>query len=82
MRGGMTVTAYNGHSGLRKTELGTDDMHNALVGCVEPVELNSIFAGILCKFVDLGTRQDVVYGHMLVDGRHIVVGSGNGLFRP
>ena len=80
--GGMRVAADDGHARLGQPELGTDDVHDSLVGRIEVVQLDPELLGVPHQCGHLACRQLVGDRQPAVSGRHVVVHRGDGEVGP
>jgi hypothetical protein len=77
----VAVAARDGHARLREAELGTDHVHDALVGAAECVERNAVLAAVALE------RRHHLLGHQVgeralaVRRRHDVVDGREGAAR-
>ena len=64
MRAGMAVAAHDRAARQRQSELGTDDVHDALAAAVEVEERHAEFDDVAPEGVDLLARQRIGDGEM------------------
>ena len=76
--GGVAVTAHDRHAGLGQTELGADDVHDALVDVAEGVQAHTELLGVPAQRLDLRAGHGVGDGLVPVQGRDVVVLGGQG----
>ena len=74
----MAVAAYNGHPGLGNAQLGTNDVHDPLVGVIEAVKGNSMSFTVFGQLIHLKAGKVVANWLVLINGRHVVVRSCHG----
>ena len=81
----MAVAADDGFSGLRDAHLRSDDVHNALVGALQVVELYAEVGTVADQSLNLHTRciisqrqRPLINGHFPIGSRNAVVHGGIG----
>ena len=72
--GGMTVSADDGHPGLGQTELGADDVDDALLGVAHRIDLDTELCTVAAQGLDLGQAHRV--GDRTRGGRDVMVLGG------
>ena len=82
MRGGVAITANDGHARLGEAVFGANDMDDAPVGAVHAVELDAEIAAVLLHLADLVGRNGIGNGHIQRGGGDAVVHGGQSLARP
>src|SRR4029079_1628020 len=82
MRRGMAVTTHHRHAGLSQSQLWPDDVHDALFDVTHRMQSNAELFAIASQRLDLSTRDRVGNRLVDVDGRHVVVLSGDGEIGP
>ena len=73
MRGGVGVAADNRHAGLGETQLGADNVNDALIGVTQGMQAHAELLRVLAQRVDLRAARDVRNGLVNVDGRRVVI---------
>ena len=83
VRGGMRVTADDGHPRLRRALLRADDMHDALARIAQAEQANAVLIAVPEQCIHLGTRNGIGNTAIAVDGRYVVIGHGKiGIHAP
>ena len=77
----MTVAANDGHAREGDAQLRSYHVHDALERVPQPVQFHAKFCGIFGEHVHLAPAQRLFNGLVLMQGRHVVVGSSPGLSR-
>src|ERR1700730_13818802 len=77
MSAGMTIAAYDGHARLRETQLGTDHVHNALIGRIHVKQADAKIAAVLLERFNLALGDHIknrraarFSGNVVVDCRY------------
>ena len=85
MRAGVAVAANDGHAGLGKAELRTDNVHDPLFGRLNIVERNTELGAICAQGIDLFGRDRIFDnepvgcgGYVMVHRGHRPVGAAHG----
>ena len=78
---GMAVPADDSHAGLRQSLFRTNDVDNALLPAMRPIERNAEFAAVLLKLGDLGLSHLIDDGQVAIVSRDAVVGRPEGQIR-
>ena len=82
VRGGVAVAADDGHAGLRQAELRADDVDDALLRIVQVVQRmpnsRQLLRSVSICCLEIGSA----IGRRAVGRGHVVVGRGDGQFRP
>ena len=73
---GVTVTTDDRHSRLGKTQLRSDDVHDALFDVAHRIEPDAEFFAVTSQCLDLYARHRIGDRLVDVDGGHVVVFSG------
>ena len=82
MRGGVAVAADDRHARLRESQLGADDVDDALLRIVQIVQADAELAAVVAQRVDLLLRDRIGDRQAAIGRGHVVVGRGDGQFRP
>ena len=82
VRAGVAVTANDGHAGLGKSQLGSDDVHDAAVFRSHVEQLNAELAAVLAQRLPSALRRSARGWERERRGRDVVVDGGDGAFRP
>ena len=85
IRGGVRVGTADQHARLRKAQLGSDHMHDALLRVIDSPVHDPCATGVGCKLIDHVARFRIACrstAKLTPSGRHIVVGEGERLRRP
>ena len=85
MRRRMTVSTGDRHAGLCQAELGTDHVHDALIGAGDVVEWDAELAAVLLErrhhFFGEHVRRLIERWHDVIDGRECRFGNATRLPR-
>ncbi len=73
----MRIAAYDRHSRLGQTQLGTDDMHDPLFRTVEVVQADTEFGTVLPERFDLLPGNGIGNGQAAIGGWNIVILRGD-----
>ena len=73
VRGGVGVTADDGHAGLGQTQLRADDVHDALLDVAQRVQPDAELGAVLAQRLQLDAGDRVRDGLVDVEGRGVVV---------
>src|SRR5262252_2095722 len=76
VRGGVTVSANNRHSGFGKTQLRTDNMDDSLFRTVEAEKRHPELVTVSIQCIYLGFRDRIANRQRPAPGGHVVVRRG------
>ena len=82
VRSRVTISANDRHPRLGVASFRTNDVHDPLVGVVQIVEPDAKLFAVLPQGVHLLTRNRIGNRQQAIGRRDIVIGRGNGFFRP
>ena len=77
----VAVAADDRHARLGESQLGADDVHDALLGVSHAEVLDAVAGAVLGQRLDLPPRLRLPDRKVLVDGRDVMVGRGRDLRR-
>ena len=78
VRGGVAVAADDGHAGLRESQLGADDVHDALAVAVDAQAADAEIGAVGFELRELFGGDRIDNGQRAVGGGDAVVGGGDG----